>query len=712
MPFPLLALVSGVAVAAGIIRTKNKNKPNLGTILLNKRPVVNPKWEDVVARAQALDTQYQQFIQKHIDPLFGQQRREQIMLLSGEEEFLEMTPEEKEVNRYLGLNVVALGCAVLGHAVSPLFFTASFAVGLLIIRQFYGFASKQWREERRVTVDHLFTLYAVGVWFGGYFLGGALGTLFFTTSKKLVLTTEYQSRQKLANVFGKQTRSVWVQKDGYEIEIPYEMLQLGDTLIIYTGQVIPADGVIIKGNALIDQHMLTGESQPVEKRVGDTVLASTVVLTSHIHVQVEKAGDETVAAQIAQVLNNAADFKSSVESWALEISHKSVLPTLGVSLLAFPVAGASGSLAVLGTNYASSLLMLGPISMLNYLNVVADKGILVKDGRALEWLNDVDTVIFDKTGTLTLEIPTVAYVHAYNGMDENELLTMVAAAEFRQVHPIAKAILQEAERRGLQPPVVSESHYELGYGVKVQLPQNDSSGPASLLLSVGSLRFMEMEGIQIPPHVLEQQRQSQQGHSWVMVAINQELAGAIELKPTIRPEARKAVQDLHQRGLSVYIISGDQETPTKELARELGIDHYFANILPAGKADLVKELQADGHQICFVGDGINDALALQAANVSISLRGATTIATDTAQIVLMSQTLDQLPELFDVAKDMKKNIRSVFSTSLGSGLICTFGIFFLHFGIVAVELMFALSTIVGLGITVKPWLKNKQRNDD
>ena len=283
-------------------------------------------------------------------------------------------------------------------------------------------------------------------------------------------------------------------------------------------------------------------------------------------------------------------------------------------------------------------------------------------------MGKVDIVVFDKTGTLTQEMPHVGRLFTCQGIDEPQLLTYAAAAEHRQTHPIARAILQEAETRGLSVPAVSEAAYEIGYGIKVTLDEK--------LIRVGSHRFMAMEAITIPEEIESiQQTAHEEGHSLVYVAINEQLAGAIELVPTVRPEAKRIVDYLRQAGLEMAIISGDHERPTRALATYLDIDRYFAETLPENKADLISQLQKEGKTVCFVGDGINDSIALKKANVSISLGGASTIATDTAQIILMDQTLNELETLFELSQEFEHNMHINLMTTVVPGLIIIGGAF-------------------------------------
>lgn len=351
--------------------------------------------------------------------------------------------------------------------------------------------------------------------------------------------------------------------------------------------------------------------------------------------------------------------------------------------------------------------LFGPMSMLNFLHICSQKRILIKDGRSLELLNDIDTIVFDKTGTLTIEQPTVSQITSLNGLSEEQLLIYAAAAEYKQTHPVAKAILTAAAERQLHVPTIDDAHYEIGYGVKVQLV---ADGEVGKTIRVGSERFMALEGISIPADIKAQQTACHtHGYSLVMVAIDAELSGTIELRPTIRPEAKEVVERLQAAGKTVTIISGDHEMPTRQLAEELGIKQYFASTLPENKADLVVQLQQAGKKVCFVGDGINDAIALKKANVSVSLRGATTVATDSAQIVLMNEDLAQLTDLFEVAQEFKTNIDQGFLLTIVPNLIGIAGTLFLGWGYLTAVLLGSAFWVPQLAHVMRPLYEHREK---
>ena len=241
-----------------------------------------------------------------------------------------------------------------------------------------------------------------------------------------------------------------------------------------------------------------------------------------------------------------------------------------------------------------------------------------------------------------------------------------------------------------------QAHYEVGYGIKVQLP-NDK------LLRVGSVRFMQMEAINIPVNIQTIYEHCHElGNSLVMVAIDDELVGAIELEASLRPEAQKVIEQLQQQGLALYIISGDQEGPTKKLAEQLDIQNYFANTLPENKAQLIEKLQQDGKKVCFVGDGINDSIALTQADVSVSLSGASTIATDTAQIVLMDANLERLLDLLHVTQALSENMQTNVTISVIPGIIGVGSVFLFHLGFMTSVVLYTLGLFTGVANTMRP----------
>jgi heavy metal translocating P-type ATPase len=669
------------------------------------------------------DEHYQSFVQNHIDPLLGKTRQSQMQEML-QEAALTLSPEERFVNQRLALATLALGSAVVGRLLFAPFMAVAIVLGLSAMWINYYFAYLQWQQTRRLGAIHLLCIYLAFLWLGGYAIIGAFGALLMGIGLKIKVITENQSRNHLIQIFNLQPATVWVRTGGMEVEIPFAQLQVGDTLVLSAGQIVPVDGTIIVGDATVDQHNLTGEAQPVEKGVGDPLLASTLLVTGKVDLQVEKTGADTTAGQIGTILNQTAQRNTEMGLKVLALTDQFALPTVALSVVSWPFIGPAGAMSLLGANCTITTYMSGTLAMLNFLNIAAEGGILVKDGFALEHLNSVDTIVFDKTGTLTVEQPQVAQIHILNSLSATEVLTLAAAAEARQSHPIARAILTAAA--GLTLPAIAEAHYEVGFGIKVRLVWGEeqkteeqktedreieeSGEERGVLVRVGSARFMALEGVEVPAAVEPVMAASQaQGHSLVMVALGEQLVGCIELQPTVRPEAQRIVEGLRERGLALYIISGDHEAPTSKLALSLGMTGYFANVLPDQKATLVEELQQQGRKVCFIGDGINDAIAMRKAYVSISLRGATTVATDTAQIILMEGNLNQLLHLFALSERFAGNLKTNLRLSGALSLLAMGGVLFAGFSFAATEIVYTVSLLGGLGIAMQPLLNYRRQ---
>lgn len=629
-------------------------------------------------------------------------RRQQLREIATDADAQRVSAAEQEANRNLVIAVGAVGAALSGIVLYPplalLSAPAIFYTMAPVFKKTYKMLKKG-----QVGVDTLSAITITGCLLLQYFTVGSTLNVVYCASRKLLLKVQDDSRKNLIDVFRQQPRTVWVLVAGSEVEMPFEQLKVGDIVVVDAGMTVPADGTIVEGIASIDQHILTGEAQPAEKSVGDEVFASTVVLSGRICFKVEQAGRETIAAKIGEMLNNTADFKTHTQLQAEQMADKTAVPTLVIGALSIPVVGAYGALAILNAHFKYRLGIVAPIGILNFLNMASQHGVLIKDGRTLDLLNQVDTIVFDKTGTLTKEVPHVGAVYTADGHDEETVLTLAAAAEHRQTHPIARAIQQAAKDRQLPLPAIDEAEYKMGYGLTVHIGEQ--------LVQVGSARFMEMAGIDVPAmFTAVKDRCHEQGHSLVMVAVDRQLAGAIELRPTLRPEIKSVIAQLRQRPniQSMYIISGDHETPTRRLAHELGIDHYFAETLPENKADLIGELQRQGKFVCYVGDGINDSIALKKSQVSVSLRGASTAATDTAQVVLMDASLHQLPFLFDLAAQFDTNMRTGFMCLLVPTVIGIGGVFLFQFGLIHTMVLTTVGLTAGVVNAMKPWIQHKQ----
>lgn len=641
----------------------------------------------------------------HIPSLASKQkntRQQQFKQIASLEEECERNKIEQKLNQDIVIASASLSLSIAGYLFYALFGPLSM-LGMIYLS--WGSIKSGYRslvDKGQPNVGLLVAINAMLFFISGYYVLANLATFLWSIITKLLNKIEDNSKKDFIDVFKKQSRFVWVHLDGVEVEIPFESLKKGDIVAIHAGETIPIDGLVTEGMALVDQHILTGESQPVEKGIDDQVFALTVILSGKLHVYTEKTGDDTTSAQIGQVLNDMVDFKTNMQLKASKVADQSIWPTLIVGGMSYPFFGAIGPLIINASMPIQKLLVPAAFSVLSTFNIASKNGILIKDGRTLELLKRVDTVVFDKTGTLTLEQPQVVHIYTCNHYQTHDVLTYAAAAEHKQNHPIAKAIQDKALALQLSLPEISDAEYKIGYGITVML--NDQ------LVHVGSFRFIEMENIPIPVEIKQKQTVChQQGHSLILVAVNSEVVGAIECQPTVRPEAKAVIDALRQHhGIkSIVIISGDHEAPTKKLAEELGISHYFAQVLPQDKAKLIAQLQAEGQGVCYVGDGINDAIALKQADVSVSLSGASTVAIDTAQVVLMDESLEQLKQLFYIAKNFDSNMKNIFTVVIVSSAMAVGGGLFLHLGLLYAIITNQMGFIAGVGIALWPLLQNK-----
>jgi Cu2+-exporting ATPase len=635
-------------------------------------------------------------------PFTGGVRGEQIKEFSADT-IDEKSPRKRLNDRNMTVSLVSMGIAGAGNLFYPPLALLSLP-GIAYITQYAILeAFRSLIHDKKLTVDSLSALMKVLLAVNGYFFFASFSVFMFSLNRKLLDKISDDSKKNIIDVFKQQPTTVWVVCEGVEREIPFDDLTSGDTVIVSGGGTIPVDGVITEGSASVDQHILTGESQPAEKLQGDEVFALTLVLSGKIHIQARETGQQTTAAQIASILNNTISTKTDVQLWSKEVSDRSVLPTFALGTLAFPFIGSMGALGLVNSHFKYRASIASAIGVLNYLDRASHQGILIKDGHTFELLQDVDTIVFDKTGTLTEEQPTVAAIHAVADVTEQEVLRLAAAAESKQTHPIAKAILDKAAQEALQLPDIEDAAYKLGYGLTV--------GIEGAVVRVGSVRFLTEEGIEIPDTIRTAQAHSHdQGSPMVVVAQNDAVIGAIELGATIRPETHEIIQKLVEKcGIqSTYIISGDHEAPTRRLAEELGIDHYFAEVLPEQKATLVAQLQSEGKNVCYIGDGINDAIALQQANVSISIRGASTVATDSAQIILMGKTLTQLPYLFQMGKHFKGHMKGIVAVVMIPSIVAAGGaLFFPQLALIQSFIFPQVGLLAGITAAMHPAIKDE-----
>ncbi len=583
------------------------------------------------------------------------------------EQELESLKQQEQAFTHYAKTSFASAALMAGKSLVPGVGVVGFATYVYSVLPYMREVEKSIRKDKKLNVDTLFLgadMLTLGI--GQFATAGA--SLWLSYSGKLsVLRAKDDSQKMISGIFADLPTEVWLLDGNIERKVKLEQIKPGDVVVVHAGEMIPIDGIIKMGLVSIDQHALTGEAQPAEKGEGEAVFANTMVLTGHAQILVEKSGEMTTSAKIGEVLLNATEHKSQTQLKGELWAEKATTPITLASLAAWPLLGARSAVVISNSHIGRRIRMLAPMATLSQLTLAAHEGILVKDGRVLENLHQVDTLVFDKTGTLTTGEPLVAKVYAVPGRDEHQIIQLAATAEQKQSHPIATAIMAAAKSLDIEPLALEGADYKIGFGLRVQI--------GGKTIKVGSKRYLSNEKIALGAYLSKQAKAAETlGNTMIYVAIDDKAAGAIELVPQIRPEVPEVLQALKEMGIkNMVIVSGDQEEATARLAHDLGMSGYFAQVLPENKADIVALLQEQGHNVCFVGDGINDTIAMKQANASISLSGATGIATDIAEVVLMDGTLNHLPQTFELSKKLDDNLRHILTMAIAPGVINVVG---------------------------------------
>ena len=449
-------------------------------------------------------------------------------------------------------------------------------------------------------------------------------------------------------------------KDGEITEIPTSQVNVGDVLLVRPGGKVPIDGVITEGASSIDESMITGESKPVSKELGDEVIGGTINGLGAIEITVEKTGEETALAQIVKLMQEVQESKPRTQRLADRAAHYLTIAAITVGLITFiywnNIAGASTEFSltltvtvlVIACPHALGLAI--PTVTAISTTLAAKNGILVKNAEALELGEKVDTFVFDKTGTLTMGAFSVTDVETLGALPEDELLMIAASLESRSEHPIGVALTRAAEERGLELSEAREFEAIAGHGVKGVI--------GGSLVTAGTLRLMEMEGKTYPPALIEAaDRLYAEGKTLSFVAVDGEVKGIIGLADVIRPSSIEAIEELHGIGMEVIMITGDNEMTAKTIAEKAGVDRYLAEVLPQDKANEIRKLQQEGKRVAMVGDGINDAPALIQADVGIAIGAGTDVAIESADIVLIKSDPADVSKLVRLSRATMRKMR-------------------------------------------------------
>jgi len=468
-----------------------------------------------------------------------------------------------------------------------------------------------------------------------------------------------RTSEAIKTLMGLRAKTALVIRDGEEIRIPADEVAAGDIVLVRPGEKIPVDGEVVEGSSSVDESMLTGESIPVEKRAGDPVIGATVNKHGMLKVRATKVGKDTALAQIIRVVEEAQGSKAPIQRVADAISGVFVPIVVGIALLTFLIwffwadagnfAGAlRKAIAVLVIACPCALGLATPTSIMAGSGRAAELGILFKGGEHLELTHRIDTVVLDKTGTVTKGKPELTDVIAVMP-DETEFLRLVGAAEKPSEHPLAEAIAAGIAARGIELPAAEAFEAIPGHGIRAVVEGQE--------VLAGNRRLLERYGVPADQAEAAMAQLEEAGKTAMLVAVERRYAGLVAAADTIKETSREAVARLQAMGIEVVMITGDNERTARAIARQAGIGKVLAEVLPEGKAEEVKKLQARGRKVAMVGDGINDAPALATADIGMAIGTGTDVAMEAADVTLMRGDLNGIADAIRMSRRTMVNIR-------------------------------------------------------
>lgn len=470
-----------------------------------------------------------------------------------------------------------------------------------------------------------------------------------------------RTSQAISKLLSLQAKVATVLKDGKEIEIPIEEVVVGDTIVVRPGEKIPVDGEIISGQSAVDESMLTGESLPIDKVVGDSVVGATINSNGSLQIRASKVGKDTALAQIVKVVEEAQGSKADIQRIADKITGVFVPVVIGIAVITF----FAWYLIITPNDFRSSLIptisilviacpcalgLATPTSIMAGSGKAAEMGILFKGGEHLENTQSIDTVVLDKTGTVTEGKPKLTDVIIEDNFEEKQVLQLLASAENLSEHPLALAIVLGVENRDIDLVAVDEFEALPGFGISALIKENK--------ILAGTRNLMKSKDIKVNSKteaIMEDLEND--GKTAMLVAINQEVAGIVAVADTIKDTSKQAIKRMHKLGLTVIMLTGDNQRTADAIASQVDIDEVIAEVLPDQKSDKIKDLQNKGYNVAMVGDGINDAPALVVADIGMAIGTGTDIAIEAADVTLMRGDLNSVADAIIMSKKTMRNIK-------------------------------------------------------
>ncbi|MFD0827056.1 heavy metal translocating P-type ATPase [Neobacillus sp. M.A.Huq-85] len=548
-------------------------------------------------------------------------------------------------------------------------------VQFIIGKQFYVGAYKALKN-KSANMDVLVSLGTSAAYFYSLYLSiASIGShghsveLYYETSSILITLiilgklfeakAKGRSSEAIKKLMGLQAKTAMVERAGIEQEVPIEEVIVGDILHIKPGEKIPVDGKIIEGRSAIDESMLTGESVPVDKSPGDEVIGSTINKNGFLKVEATKVGRDTALAQIIKVVEEAQGSKAPIQRLADKISGIFVPIVVALAVLAFVVwyffvtpgdfaEALEKLIAVLVIACPCALGLATPTSIMAGSGRAAEYGILFKGGEHLEMTHRISTVVLDKTGTVTNGTPVLTDDFTYNSQSE-EFLSLVGSAEKQSEHPLAQAIVQGIKDKGIALKDVTEFEAIPGFGIKAIVDGKE--------MLVGTRKLMKKFNVSAENALDQMDALEKAGKTAMLTAINGQFAGIVAVADTIKETSQTAISRLKNMGIEVIMITGDNQQTANAIAAQVGIERVIAEVLPEGKADEIKKLQAQGKKVAMVGDGINDAPALAIADIGMAIGTGTDVAMEAADITLIRGDLNSIADAIFMSKKTILNIK-------------------------------------------------------
>ena len=491
-----------------------------------------------------------------------------------------------------------------------------------------------------------------------YFEAATVILTLITLGKYLEQLTKGKTSDAIKKLMGLVPKTATVIRDGVESSIPLEAVIVGDTIITKPGERLPVDGLIISGQTSVDESMLTGESIPVEKKVGDRVIGSSINKNGFIRYEATHVGNDTTLAQIIKLVEDAQTSKAPIAKLADVISSYFVPIIIIIAIISSLLWLVSGQSILFSLTILISVLVIAcpcalglatPTAIMVGTGKGAENGILIKSGEALETTHRLQTIIFDKTGTITEGKPVVTDIIVAENMDKNFLLFLAASAEKGSEHPLGEAIVQEANKNGIE--LIQPSAFEALSGLGINATIN------GLNVSLGNEKFFKRQNIDIKKLKEESDKLASEGKTPMYISNNQTFLGIIAVADTVKQTSAKAVEYLKDIGVNVVMLTGDNKRTATAIAKQVGIENVISEVLPQDKAQHVKQFQENGTKVAMVGDGINDAPALAQADIGIAIGSGTDIALESSDIVLMRDDLQAVPIAIELSKKTILNIK-------------------------------------------------------